>query len=274
MALSLSLHSDSTQPIDVEGIVPQAVLGLTEDAIARMPVRIGKRLIELAELFQITGDASDETIVWEGDLRSVVNLGAVLSKGSMKVDGSVGRDAGRGMAGGRLDILGNAGDGVGSDMTGGTLYVRGDVGHRAAASERGQRYGMKGGCLLVEGSSGDDLARGIRGGLVAVRGACGAGAMMDAVAGTVLVVGECGPRLAAGMRRGTLLTLGPKPRNLLPTFVEGRLSRPPFLSLLHKELAQLGFHMPHSWTEGAFRQYHGDMLSLGLGELFVAQHAE
>lgn len=274
MTLSLTLRSDGTLPIDVQGLLPERFAGLSHDEVARLPVRIGKRVVDLGEVFGISGDNDGQSVAWEGDLRSVVNLGAGMSHGAMTVDGSVGRDAGRGMTGGRLEISGDAASGAGSGMRGGMLRIRGDVGDRAAAADPGHRHGMSGGCLLVEGSAGIDLARGIRRGLVVVRGSCGAGAMMDATAGTVIVLGECGPHLAAGMRRGTLICLGSPPSTMMPTFVAGRISRPPFLSLLAAELNRWNFDLPPGWACGAFRQYHGDMLTLGLGEVFVPEAVE
>jgi formylmethanofuran dehydrogenase subunit C len=228
----------------------------------------------LKDLFFVSGDPSDEEIVWEGDLRRVHNIGAETTRGRTTVRGPSGLGLGRGMAGGTIEAFGEAGDEAGAMMRGGVLWVHGGVGDRAASSDLGFRKGMRGGTFVIEGDAGDDLARGIRRGTVFVQGACGAGVMTEAVAGTVVVAGRCGPRVAPGMARGTLVLLGAggpgdgafEP---LPTFLPGRRGRPTFLNLLFRELVRMGVELPASAWDGEFHQFHGDCLGLGLGEVFV-----
>lgn len=270
MALTLHLRSDSGLPLDVAGILPERFKESSPKQAAKQLVRLGKGECELGDMFDVAGDRGDGTIVWEGSLKRVVNLGASMSEGVMIVRGSIGRGLGREMSGGRIDVHGNAGDEAGARMRGGTIWIHGDAGDRAGAADLGHRYGMRGGTIVIDGNAGDDLGRGIRRGAIVVKGSCRAGVMTDAVAGTVIVCGECGARPCGGMERGSLVLLGTKPPDLLPSFVAGRSGRPTFLKLLFADLARLGVEIDPANLLREFRQYHGDLLRVGLGEIFVA----
>lgn len=274
MALHLKIRSAEGVPIDAAGILPERLGALSADSAADLPVRLGGRKTPLKDLFTLSGDPSDEEIVWEGDLRRVHNIGAESTRGRTTVRGPSGLGLGRGMSGGTVEAFGDAGDEAGAMMRGGVLWVHGGVGDRAASADLGFRQGMRGGTFVIEGDAGDDLARGMRRGTVVVLGACGAGAMTEAVAGTVVVAGRCGPRVAPGMARGTLVLLGAgEPGDVqfepLPTFLRGRRGRPTFLNLLFCELVRMGVELPAVAADAEFIQFHGDCLGLGFGEVFV-----
>ena len=95
------------------------------------------------------------------------NLGvALLSRGAVTFEGSVGYYCGgmndgasvtvrgsagwglaEGMLAGRVEVEGNAGNGAAASIRGGTVVVRGDCAARAGV-------GMKGGLLLIGGDAG------------------------------------------------------------------------------------------------------------------------
>jgi formylmethanofuran dehydrogenase subunit C len=89
------------------------------------------------------------------------------------------------------------------------------------------------------------------------------------IAGTILVFGAAGIRIGAGMKRGTIGLFGDEPTKLLPTFrVAGRF-RPLFLRLLATELERLGFHIDQSLLDTEPLLYHGDLVALGKGEVWM-----
>lgn len=270
MALVLSRLSHESLPIDLVGLTPTELAELDISQIEALPIRHGKELVALADLFRVSGRLDDAKLIIEGDLDSACNLGARLSDGILEARGNVGPGAGRGMTGGRLLIRGSAGFGLGASMQGGEIRVAGNVGEDCGGIDAGARVGMRGGMILVDGNAGDHLARSIRRGTVAVRGSCGAGAMRDAVAGTALIGGACGPRPGIGMRRGTLFLLGEAEVPALPTFRIGRAFRPPFWNLLLDDFARRDWPIAPVTGSAGFATLHGDLLTLGLGEIFVA----
>ena len=89
------------------------------------------------------------------------------------------------------------------------------------------------------------------------------------IAGTILVFGSCGSCAGAEMRRGTIGMFGPESPRLLPTFRRAGRFRPLFLRLIERELRRLGFPFPQGLSEGDQTLYHGDLLSLGKGEVWI-----
>jgi formylmethanofuran dehydrogenase subunit C len=268
MALVLSVRTTVGPAVDLSSVAPCALSALDPAEVGKRKVLVGRQEVELGEIFWIHGSLDDLTLIFEGDLSGAVGVGASLAEGRVIVRGSVGHGCGALMTGGSVVVEGDAGAGVGAGMGGGTIHVRGsvgdDLGHDAA-----RLVGMSGGTIVVDGSAGAHVGRRIRRGTIAVRGTAGDGTMMDAVAGTVVLMGACGRHAGAGMRRGSLFLLGDGPTEILPTFRPGRTTRPLMLSLLLPHLAQLGFAIDPSLVHGDMRLYHGDMTSLGLGEIFA-----
>ena len=121
MSLQLTYKSESTIPVDAEGLVPDRVCGHRLGEIERLTLLHGNRRVPLAELFRVSGDAEDGQLDWEGDLSRVHGIGSGLSAGTLRVHGSAGRHVGSRMTGGRIEVRGDVGDGLGSEMQGGEI---------------------------------------------------------------------------------------------------------------------------------------------------------
>jgi formylmethanofuran dehydrogenase subunit C len=86
-------------------------------------------------------------------------------------------------------------------------------------------------------------------------------------AGTLAVAGRLGPHPGLGMRRGSVLALTDRPAPGA-TFRRGTAWRPTFLPLLLQWLGQCGFGPADAaLAVPAWRQWHGDALAGGRGEL-------
>ena len=60
---------------------------------------------------------------------------------------------------------------------------------------------------------------------------------------------------------------------LLPTFRAGDLDRPLILELLLRELRRLDYPVPEHLSGGSLRTYHGDLVTVGHGEILVPEGA-
>lgn len=251
--------------IDLAGIAPDRLVGLSLDAVRRLPVRADERPAELGDLFTVTGDTVAAVLECRGDFSNVHRVAAGMAGGTVRVTGSVGRRAAEGMTGGRLDLAGDAGDGLAAEMAGGEVHVAGNAGDNLAGPLPGSEHGMRGGLVIVAGDVGRVAAQRMRRGIVAVGGSCGEAAAFELRAGTLLVAGAVGLHAGMAMRRGSFVSLVAQPA-IPATFQRGRLWAPTFLGLLLARLRQAGF-CPALPLPGRFRQWHGDLLAGGRGEI-------
>ena len=269
MTLHLKYYGETTVPVEVEGIIPETVRGLSLDAIEKLPIYHGNTKPSLAEFFHVSGDPGDEVISWEGELSGVHWLGAQMRSGEMRIDGNVGRHLGSEMRGGLIEVAGSAGDWVGAEMHGGRIHVHGSAGHLVGSAYRGSPRGMTGGTIVIDGNAGNEVGHTMRRGLVAVGGNAGDLAGFNMLAGSILLFGETGIRHGAGMRRGTLGFFGASPLPLLPTFRFACRYQPQALSLIARQLQGLGFAPADTLTDGAVDLYNGDMIEGGRGEILI-----
>ena len=252
--------------IDLVGILPERVALLSLDEINSLPVLADGHSCELGNLFTADGDPTDLAIECRGDFSRVHRVAAGMTAGTVRVVGSVGRHAGEGMSGGRLDITGDAGDWLACELTAGEVRVAGGAGDNVAAALPGSVMGMRGGRVIVAGRVGHLLASRLRRGVVAVGGGCGEAAGFEMRAGTVVIGGEVGRQPGLGMRRGSVIALADRPHPPA-MFRSGAVWRPPFLHLLFRSLAAAGFLPAGAIRPGNWRQWHGDTLAGGRGEL-------
>jgi len=268
MPLILTTRSVATAPlaIDLTGIVPQRVAPLSLAEITRLPVTANGRRCNLGEIFTAEGDPADREIECRGDFSRVHRVAAGMTCGVMRIAGSVGRHAGEAMGGGRLEIDGDAGDWLACELAGGDVFVAGGAGDNVAAALPGSTTGMRGGRVIVAGHVGHLLASRLRRGVVAVGGRCGAAPGFEMRAGTVVIGGMVGSQPGLGMKRGSVIALTDRPRPPA-TFRTGAAWRPPFLHLLLRSLAAAGFGPAARFSPGNWRQWHGDSLAGGRGEI-------
>lgn len=268
MALRLKTRSMASAPLEVEGVVPDRVAGMSVAEIGELLVHHGNRKGQLSDFFEVEGDASDGVMHWVGDLRGVHWLGAGMRSGEIVVEGSVGRHLGSEMEGGTIRVHGDAGDWVGAEMTGGSIRVQGNAGHLVGSAYRGSARGMSGGQILVDGSAGNEIGHTMRRGLIAVGGDSGDLAGFNMLAGTIILGGDTGIRHGAGMRRGTLAFLG-KPPEMLPTFRLACRFQPEAMTLVLGQLAKEDFPLTSECLDAEYDLYNGDLLEGGRGEVLL-----
>jgi formylmethanofuran dehydrogenase subunit C len=269
MTLNLRYRAQTSVPVEIEGVVPDRLRERSLAEIERIEIFHGNRKLRLAEMFSASGDASDARIHFEGDLAGVHFIGYGMTAGEIRVHGNAGRHLGGEMTGGRIIVDGNAGDWVGGEMHGGLIRVAGSAGHLIGAAYRGSKRGMTDGAILISGDVGSEVGAAMRRGTIAIGGSCGDAAGFGMIAGSILVFGGCGIRIGAGMRRGTIALLGRDPPALLHTFRKAGCFRPLFLRLLLRELAGLGFESARAELEQELLLYHGDLVALGKGEIWM-----
>lgn len=269
MPLVLAPRPDPGGPlsIDLDGVVPDRVAGLSAADVARLPVRADGRLRQLGECCDVSGSGADGAIECRGDFSRVHRVGAGMASGRIRVAGPVGRHAGERMTGGTLVVEGDAGDWLAAEMSGGTIRVAGVAGDNVAGALPGSGAGLRGGVVIVAGAVGDLAAARMRRGLVAIGGACGAAAGFEMQGGLLALAAAVGPQPGLGMRRGTLLALAAAPQPPV-TFARGVAWSPPLVPLLLRRLSRGGFGPARTAPAGPWRQWHGDLLAGGRGELF------
>jgi formylmethanofuran dehydrogenase subunit C len=267
MALRLIYHGETSVPVEIEGLTPDWACDKSLAEIEQFEIFHGNRKLPLAEMFRVTGDASDKSFEFEGSLSGVHWIGAKMASGQIRISESAGRHVGSEMSGGQIVVEGNTSGWVGVEMHGGFIHVRGNAGHLVGAAYRGSTRGMTGGMIFVDGNAGNEIGLSMRRGLIAIGGSAGDMLGFNMIAGTVLVFGECGIRPGAGMRRGTLGLFGPNPPRLLPSFRYGSTYRPQVVSVMLRTLVNKGFRVDESLFSAEFDLHHGDMVALGRGEV-------
>jgi formylmethanofuran dehydrogenase subunit C len=272
MPLTLTLQAPSSLAIEVEGLSPLSLQGLSHEEIARLLLTVGNQQVACGDLFRIDGSAADDNLlIFAGECQSLHGIGVQLSGGIIQVEGCAGRHLGAGMTGGEVFVMGDAGDWAGAEMRGGRIVVRGHAGNQLGSAYRGSRKGMTGGEILVHGSAGHELGRGLRRGLIAIGQNAGDGIGYQMLAGTILVFGSAGAHPGAGMRRGTIALLdADSPPSLLPSFREAGLFPSTFLQLYFRHLRRSQFPVSESLLKTVLRTFRGDLLELGLGEILSA----
>ncbi|WP_338414443.1 formylmethanofuran dehydrogenase subunit C [uncultured Sphaerotilus sp.] len=272
----LTLRQMPALRLDLRGVRPDALAGLSVAEVERLPLAYGRDLVPLAEWFTVeaTQDADADTeaaLHLVGDLSRVDHIGHQMASGRLRIDGSVGDGLGVQMRGGVVRLHGSARDLVGCEMGGGALHIDGDIGDFAASTLPGSMDGMRGGLLAVRGRAGDRLADRMRRGTVLVGGAVGDFAASRLVAGTVVLGGRCGVHPAWGMRRGSVLFADPTVAPMvLPGFVPGGGEMAVAWQLMARDLARhTDFPALADLPRRAVHRLRGDLAVDGLGELLL-----
>ncbi|HEY9214022.1 MAG TPA: formylmethanofuran dehydrogenase subunit C, partial [Ancylobacter sp.] len=139
--------------VDMTGITPDRLAGLTLSDIEHLSVPHGGRSAMLVELFFVERAPDGVLVIAIGDTR-LDHVGAGMTTGEIIVEGPVGAWAGLAMSGGILRIAGNAGDFVGAELSGGRIELAGNAGDHAGGASSGSRRGLSGGVLRIAGSVG------------------------------------------------------------------------------------------------------------------------
>jgi len=269
MPLNLHYHGETTIPVELEGILPENLCQLSLDEIRQQKIFHGKEVVTLGEFFDVSGDASDEQLVFDGQLSGVHWIGAKMRRGQIVINGDAGRHLGSEMSGGQIEVKGHAGDWAGGEMHGGLIHVRGDAGHLIGAAYRGGPKGMTNGTIIIAGKAGNEVGHTMRRGLIAIGGDVGDLVGISMLAGSILVFGKCGIRHGVGMKRGTIAFLGEDAPQMLPTFRHACRYSPNFLRVVLLKLKQLGFEFDPALLDSNYDLYHGDLIEGGRGEVVI-----
>lgn len=273
--MPLTLHSRgmTTLPVELEGFTPDWAGGKTLADIRAFPIFQGNRQLSLADLFDITGDAADQHLIFTGDLAGVHWLGAQMTCGRIDVHGPAGRHLGSQMRGGVIHVHGSVGTWAGAEMHGGQIHVHGHAGDLVGAAYRGATKGMTGGTILIHGNAGHEVGLGMRRGLIAIGGRAGDMLGCQMIAGSVLVMGQAGRYPGAGMRRGTVGIFGDPRPDLLPSFRYTATHRPQILPVLLRDLQSRNFPYDPDLLTTDFDFYQGDLVTIGRGEVVFRHQA-
>jgi formylmethanofuran dehydrogenase subunit C len=266
----LALKQTPALRVDVRGVTPAALHGLSTAQIERLTVTHGMQTLALAEFFTVARDGADEAgdeLLFEGDLARFDRIGWQLTGGSVVVDGSAGDYVGACMSDGEVHVRGSAGLLAACEMAGGTLTIDRDVGDHAASSLPGSMDGMRGGTLTVHGGAGDRFADRMRRGTAVVFGDVGDFLASRLVAGTIAIGGRAGAHIGYGMRRGSVVFVGTAP-GVAPTFVPALGDAAVAWQLLARDLARHGGPFA-GLPARRISRYLGDLSSDGKGELIA-----
>jgi formylmethanofuran dehydrogenase subunit C len=267
--ITLTLRAPLTEAIAVDGFAADRFGVVSGSELLALPAWAGSRRATLGDFFTVTGEKST-TVTVTGDLTRVDGIGAGMTGGTLKIEGSAGRDVGAGMTGGVIAVKGSVGDGAGAAMAGGQLRVSGAAGDRLGAALPGASRGMTGGEIVVGGDVGRDAGHRARRGLIVIGGNVGPGAARAMIAGTVVVRGAAGPGAGAWSKRGSVIALG---NITVPeTYAHACTYRPTVVRVLMRYLRrQYAFPVDDRFVNGLYSRYVGDLADVGKGEILQWQ---
>ena len=266
--ITLTLKEAPSVPLEAEVLSPDTIAPLTIDAVRALPVQLGKRQRRVGDFFAVEGEPGDEVDI-RGDLHRVKWIGRGMTRGALRIHGSVGMHLGSAMAGGTIDVWGDAGDWLGAEMSGGVIHVHGNAGGQIGAAYRGAPSGMRDGVIVVDGSAGLEVGMRMKRGTIVIGGPARDFAGLQMKGGTIVLREGAELRTGAWMNRGTIVSLKPIP--LLPTFAYAATYNPTFLRLYARRLAALGCVLPYDEREGSYQRFTGDAAVPGRGEILVWQ---
>lgn len=261
----LTLKAPLAARVDASSLLPAALADASVTDVAARSLPFGTGTALLGDLFAVEATEQDGLVI-SGD-RRLDHVGAGMTAGEVRIEGSVGAAAGAGMSGGRLTISGDAGDGLAAGLSGGRIEVFGNAGDRVGGPQPGERQGMRGGVVSIAGSVGDGLGARLRGGLILVGGNAGTGAADGLLAGTLAIAGRLGPGAGRGMKRGTVL-VATAPDALAPGFIEAGPQDFIALKLLARRVPDLAALFGGQLSGRAVRLV-GNRLAAGEGEILV-----
>jgi formylmethanofuran dehydrogenase subunit C len=268
----LQRHLSTTLPIEVDGILPNRLSGMSELEVNQIPIWLGKEQVPLGDVFKVRIEPGSElTLRWTGELSNVHWIGNKLDSGCVEIESAAGRHVGSQMSAGTMIVHGSVGDFAGAEMRGGLLKIQGDAGNHLGGCYPGSKWGMNRGEILVSGDAGQGTGEWMRRGLIAVAGRVGRLCGWNLLAGTIVVGGPCGGDCGSGMVRGTIVQLGRSATSISPMFLLGGSFQGGTLGLLATRLREIGFESASDLARRHFDMFHGDQTRGGRGELFVVR---
>ncbi len=266
-ALTLTLKYQPAQRVDMSPLTCNKLNGLNQAEIAALTLQNGKAKIRVAELFEISGDDS-QNIVIKNSFEKLDFIGKELDGGNITIEGDAGAYCGISMKAGTITVNGNAGIFAACEMKKGFLTINGNTGDFLGGALPGNKMGMKGGMILVKGNAGERVGDHLRRGVILIEGNAGDYCGSRMTAGTIAVMGQVGKHLGYAMRRGTLL-LWQQPK-LPATFNDCGTHTLAFLPLLFASFKSLNSKFADSTAVfNRVQRFGGDMAEMGRGEVLV-----
>jgi formylmethanofuran dehydrogenase subunit C len=269
-ALTLTLTVRPAESVDMSGLVPDRLQGLTAAQIGNLGLRCGNQALRVRDLFRIAGDDASRLRILRSSAR-LDRVGAGLRAGAIEVHGPVGAQLGLKMTGGSIRVDGDAGSWAGSGMRGGTTTIAGRAGDFVGAALTGESEGMTDGTIYIHGSAGDRVGDRQQRGLIVIEGGVGDYCGSRMLAGTIIVLGAAGRYVGAGMRRGTIILRRP-PRLIGATFNSCGRFQMEVLRLLFRQLPRTHRRLAGlRGLEPMTERFAGDLALGGKGEVLVLQ---
>jgi formylmethanofuran dehydrogenase subunit C len=264
--IRLTLKAPLPHRIAADRLIPERLAALSTREVERLPLALGNRPAQVADLFHVEGTA-DGAVEIVGPCRRVDRIGAGMSGGTITVRGDAGAYLGLGMRGGGITVEGSVDFGAATALEGGMLRISGDAGDGLAGGLPGAVRGMNGGTVLVGGSAGAAVGQRLRRGLIVIGGAAGACCGSEMIAGTIVIGGTLGADAGIAMRRGSIVALGGVDR-IAPTFVDCGVHDLVWLRLLRRHIELLGEARLAERIQ-SLRRFAGDAAVVGRGELLL-----
>ena len=240
------------------------------DQAKKLTIPVGNKTTEIGEIFDISGDFTNQSIILENATPKLDYVGHALPEGiCFTIHGSCGHYCGAELAGGKLVIHGSTLDYTGCSMNKGLLEIKQNTGNYTGGAYAGHKKGMSGGTVLIHGNAGDFTGDLMRRGIIMVVGSIGDYCGSRMIAGTITNLGSVGQNVGKGMRRGTLL-FHELPKEIGSAFMNCGRHNLGYLTLLLHELRthDSEFRSLHSMRRRV-QKYMGDTSVGGLGEILI-----
>ncbi len=267
-SVTLELRDYPIHRIDMSGLTPDKITGMTPKRIVNLKLYLGNRQIRVGELFSIKGkDCS--TLVIRNACERLDRIGADLTQGQIIIEGNAGAYLGQNMSGGMIRVMGNTEAFAGATMKAGQIRIEGNTKDFLGSATAGERKGMQGGIIRVDGNAGDRVGDRQRRGLIMIRGDIGDYCAARMLAGTIVTLGQTGRCVGYGMRRGTLL-LAKYPVSFPGTFNDNGYHIMNFLPLMMRHITQLDREFNKLKATGnRVHRFLGDLAWQGKGEIMI-----
>ena len=266
--ITLTLRAPLARPISAGAIAPDRFAGLSSQEIAALELWDGSSRIALGDVFTVSGERS-ASVVLEGDLAQLHEVGTTMSAGSLEIKGSIGHALGVRMSGGTIAVQGRAGHDAGLAMAGGSIVIDGSAGDRVGGAPPGASKGMIGGDIVVRGGAGHEAGARMRRGTLYC-GSVGDSAGIGMIAGNLIVAGAIGSSVGNGNKRGSIVALNGV--QVPPTYAYACTYRPPHIPLMLLSLrARFGVVVDDAHLHGLYKRYSGDLAEIGKGEILEWQ---
>ncbi len=256
--------------IDMRWLSKAMTNSYTADQAKKLTLPVGNKMIEVGELFDISGNFNNGTALLDGCTSKCDYVGYSLPEDNhLTVTGDCGHYLGAQLAGGKVTLTGNTEDYAACSMQQGMIEIKGNSADYLGGAFPGQKKGMSGGTILVHGNTGNFAGDLMRRGIMMVTGDIGDYCGSRMIAGTITNFGKVGKQVGMGMRRGTLL-LAELPEDMASTFTNCGRHNLGYLTLLLHEMRthDSEFKSLHSMRRRV-QKYMGDTSVGGLGEILI-----